>query len=1305
MVKSPLGGSSLPLSFAQQRLWFLNQWEPESSAYHLPFAWRLRGSLNQSALEASLHDLLVRHESLRTTFTIIDGQPAQVIAPVSHVPLPVVDLREFAEPDREAEVTRLIQETASQPFDFTTGPLWRTTLLHLNADEHIFLVTLHHIITDGWSMGIFWRELTALYAANLNGKPSELPPLPIQYADYAVWQREWIQDDVLAEQLQYWHAQLADAPPSLDLPADAPRPPHQSYQGMRKSFSVTPSLTKKLKRLSQKEGVTLFMTLLAAFQILLWRYTGQRDVLVGSPTAGRTRTELEGLLGFFVNTLVLRTRFKGQPTFREVLRQVRETCFAALKYQDLPFEKLVEVLQPVRDPSRHPIFQVMFQLYQGEPISSLTLSNLQVELIQRSTSTAKFDLELSLVDNLETLKGNVTFNTDLFSDSTIARFIMHYQTLLEGLVADTEQAVTQVLFLTDAEQHQLSMEWNPPISQAESGICIHDLFEAQVARTPEAIALVFEEHALTYAELNTRANQLAHYLRSRGVGPEVLVGLFLDRSLDMVIGVLGIFKAGGAYVPLNPTYPEERLAFMLKDGHLSLLMTQKPFLTRLPHHGAQVVCLDIEGELITKENQENPANRMTSENLAYVMYTSGSTGMPKGVQISHQAVVNLLTAMRQEPGLTDRDILLSVTTLSFDISALELFLPLIVGARVILANRDVALDGAQLGEMLTRSATTVMQATPTTWRLLLAADWRGSTQLKILCGGEALPRELANQLQPKCAVLWNMYGPTETTIWSAVCQVEVGAGSVPLGRPIANTKFYILDAQRNPVPIGVHGELNIGGVGLARGYLNRPDLSAEKFTPDPFSERPGTRIYKSGDLARRYGSDWVIEFLGRIDHQVKLRGYRIELGEIEAVLAQHPTVQDAVVLCREDTPGDKQLVAYVVRVPETHPDPSTLRSYLKTQLPEHMHPHVFLILESLPLTSSGKINRSALPAPDPIFRTLNTKYIPPRTPVEELIADIWRELLKVERIGVHDNFFELGGHSLLATKVAARIQALLQTELSVRTLFDCPTIGELADALHVTSSTTPSFPSCPLRPQSREEALPLSFAQQRLWFLDQWEPGSSAYHLPHAWRLRGPLNPIALEAALQDLVARHESLRTSFPSVGGQPVQVIASDSSVPLPVVELREFTEPTCETEVMQLIQETAARPFDLSTGPLWRTTLLRLEEDHHILLVTLHHIITDGWSMEIFWRELTALYTAHVNGNPPSLPPVPIQYGDYAVWQRQRLHGEVLEQHLTYWRTQLADAPPHLSLPTDLPRPPQQSYRGAKKPFPYPPGLPMP
>ncbi|MEH2121095.1 amino acid adenylation domain-containing protein [Nostoc sp.] len=1291
----------LPLSFAQQRLWFLAQLEPNSPFYNIPATVRLQGQLNLRALQQSFKEILRRHEALRTNFQTVEGQPVAVISSATSLLLPVFDINELSSNQQEASVRQLAEFEAQQPFDLNRDLLLRVKLMCLGEQEHIVLLTMHHIASDGWSTGVLIRELVTLYQAFCEQQQlSPLTELPIQYVDFAAWQRQWLQAEVLQSQISYWKKQLEGTPAVLELPTDHPRPAVQTFQGATYSFELSVERSQALNKFSQQQGSTLFMTLLAAFQTLLWRYTGNEDIVVGSPIANRNRQEIEGLIGFFVNTLVLRTNLAGNPTFEELLTRVREVALGAYAHQDLPFEQLVEQLQPQRDLSYTPLFQVMFVL-QNAPMSALELPGLTLSLLESESRTAKFDLTLSLMETAQGLVGILEYNTDLFESSTISRMARHFQTLLEQIVANPQQRVSELALLTPAEKAQLA-EWNDTSVEYPQQQCIHQLFESQVERTPDAVAVVFESEQLTYYELNARANQLAQYLQKLGVGPEVLVGICTERSLDMVIGLLGILKAGGAYVPLDPTYPQKRLAFMLSDSQVSVLLTQQRLIEAMPQHKAKIICLDADWQTIAQESQENLVSEVAASNLAYLIYTSGSTGKPKGVQIPHSALSNFLSAMRQTPGLSEQDTLLAVTTYSFDIAALELFLPMTVGARLVVVSREIASDGTCLSAKLTDSNATVMQATPATWQLLLAAGWQGNHQLKILCGGEALLGNLANELLNRCDSLWNMYGPTETTIWSAACLVETDGSVVPISHPIANTQLYILDQHAQLVPVGVPGELHIGGDGLARGYLNRPDLTAEKFIPSPFENSKfkiqnskSNRLYKTGDIAR-YLPNGEIEFLGRIDHQVKIRGFRIELGEIEAAISQHPTVRETVVVVREDSADSQRIVAYVAPQAEQTLTMIELCGFLKSKLPNYMVPAAFVMLEALPLTPNGKVDRKTLPTPEATQLLSESNFIAPSTPIEEMLALIWTEVLGIEKVGIYNNFFTLGGHSLLATRVISQVRQVFQQELPLRRLFEEPTIAGLALDIEKALKAGLGLEAAKIERISRSQNLPLSFAQQRLWFLAQLEPNSPFYNIPAAIRLQGQLNLEALQQSFNKILHRHEALRTNFQTIEGQPVAVISPATSLPLSLLEISELSSSQQQDSVRQIAYFEAQQPFDLNSDLLLRVKLLRLWEQEHIVLLTMHHIVSDGWSTGVLVRELVAFYQAFCDNQPLMLAELPIQYVDFAAWQRQWLQADILQSQISYWCKQLEGAPSVLELPTDHVRPAVVTFAGATYSF---------
>ena len=1035
----------LPLSFAQQRLWFVQQLSPDNDSYNMLEALRLDGALNIVALEQSLNELVRRHEILRTTFPTVDGKPIQKIAPATSLNLSIDDLQGLSADEQTTQIQQIADSQASAPFNLAFGPLVQFTLLQLSPKEYVLLLKMHHIIYDGWSLNIFFGELSQLYAAFTQGLPNSLPELSIQYADFAFWQRQWLTGEVLERQLNYWQKQLAGVPPVLELPTDKPRPPIQTFQGAAKSLVLDRELTQRLQHLSQQSDATLFMTLLAAFLVLISRYTGQPDIIVGSPIANRNSPQIEQLMGFFANTLALRGNLSNNPSFAEFLAQVRQTTLSAYAHQDLPFEMLVEKLQPERDLSRNPLVQVMFSL-QNAPQSSGNLSGLNIQNMPLPIGVrARFDLEVNYWEVPGGLEGVWCYKTDLFEANTITRLAQHFQTLLQAIVANPQARISELPLLSRAQRHQLLVEWNNTLVEYPHDKCIHQLFEEQVERNPDAVAVVFKDEQLTYYELNCRANQLAHYLRSLGVGADKLVGICLERSINMIVGLLGILKAGGAYVPLDPEYPQERLSFMLRDAQISVLLTQQSFVNKLPNHTAQVVCLDSAAHLIEECSQDNAITHVQSTNLAYVMYTSGSTGQPKGVEVVHRGVNRLLFGANYVY-LDATQTFLQLAPISFDACTFEIWGALVHGAKCVLFPGTIP-TSQNLRQEIDKHGITILWLTAALFNSIIDDDSQALSGIKqLLIGGEALSishvRKALEHL-PFTQII-NGYGPTESTTFTCCYpiprQIDANIESIPIGCPISNTQVYILDAYLQPVPIGVPGELHIGGAGLARGYLNRPELTDERFIPKPF-EAGGSRLYKTGDLAR-YLPDGNIEYLGRIDNQVKIRGFRIELGEIEAVLSQHKDVQVACVIVREDSPGEKRLVAYVVPQKQVTLTISELRQFLANKLPGYMIPNAFVILESLPLTPNGKVDRHALKAPSQ--SSDSDKFIEARNKLELKLVQIWSKILRVDKIGVHDNFFDLGGHSLLASYLMAQIKQEFSKDIPLTTLFQNPTIEQLA---------------------------------------------------------------------------------------------------------------------------------------------------------------------------------------------------------------------------------------------------------------------
>ncbi|MEH1861773.1 MAG: amino acid adenylation domain-containing protein [Nostoc sp.] len=1701
---------NLPLSFSQQRMWFLYQLAKQNPFYNENLQLRIIGALNVAALEQSINEIIRRHEVLRTIFPTVDGFPVQRILPAFTVKIPVVNLQGL----KEAEIEQIIIEEVCQPFDLSKPPLLRVTLLRLEPELYLLILTIHHIIIDGWSVGIFIKELSALYQAFSTGSPTPLPELTIQYGDFTIWQRDWLTGEVLQTQLNYWQQQLKGIPTLLKLPICQIRPAVQNYRGTHLSIPLSIEVSEGLVLLSQRAGVSLFMTLLAAFQTLLYRYTANYDIVVGTPIANRNRQEIEGLIGFFVNTLVLRTDFSGNPSFEQLLGRVREVTLGAYAHQDLPFEELVEALEPERSLSYSPLFQVMFTL-ENAPMPEMVLPKLTVSSYSVKTLTTKFDLTLSMKNTNQGLIGVWEYNTDLFDAGTIARMAGHFEILLSSIIANPQQSVSELPLLTEAERQQLLVEWNNTQIEYPQDKCIHQLFETQVELTPNAVALVFEGKQLTYRELNAKANQLARYLQSLGVGKEVLVGICVERSLEMVVGLLGTLKAGGAYVPLDPAYPKERLGFILEDTDASVLLTQQQLVEELPKHGAQFVCLDTDWKIISQYCQENCITRVQASNLAYVIYTSGSTGQPKGVKVVHRGVNRLLFGVNYVH-LDGTQRFLQLAPISFDASTFEIWGALLHGAKCVLFSGTIPTSQNLSGE-IRKHGITILWLTAALFNSIIDNESQALSGIKqLLIGGEALSVahiQKASEALPFTQII-NGYGPTESTTFSCCHfiprQLETNIESIPIGRPIANTKVYVLNDDLQPVPIGVPGELYIGGDGLARGYLNRPDLTAEKFIPNPFSNQAGSRLYKTGDLVR-YLSDGNIEFLGRVDDQVKIRGFRIELGEIEALLRQHPDVREAVVIVREDIPGDKCLAAYVVgqpqnssapvlerdrsaeyiwqwqtlyekiysqtpthqnqtfniigwnssytgklipeeqmrewveytveRIQELQPQrvleigcgsglllsliapyctqywatdfsqqalkyieqlkmsvpglekvkllkkmadnfedieagsfdtvilnsviqyfpcidyllqvlegavrsvdnggcifvgdvrslplleayhasvelyratdklsrsqllsivrsrmaneqelvidpaffialqqhlpqighvqilpkrgvhhneltrfrydvilhigkrvpstkniqwldwqlhwtstsirqflqvtepkiigwrhvpnarleteiktlkwlaskekPDTVKewrsslkqqsavgidpeelwslnhdlpysidiswfngsthdsynvvfqynsikevglsqevvfneeatverklwssyanqplqrklaqkliphifSFLQEKLPDYMLPSAFVLLDALPLTPNGKVARLALPAPDIARPYLEENFVAPRTLTEEILAAIWAEVLGLQQIGINDNFFELGGHSLLATQIISRIRSAFSIELPLRYLFEAPTIASLAQVIEIgqkiglqeQSDISIEFDTLPLLvPVPRDTHIPLSFAQQNIWYFQQLYANSCAYNSSIVLCLNGLLREEALEFSINEIIRRHSILRTTFTVLEEQPLQVIAPSLTLPLNIIDLQYLPEQEREVEAVRLSKQEVLHHFNLASGPLIKTTLLRLASQKHWLLITMHHIITDGWSYGILLQELGTLYQAVSNGLPSPLPEVTIQYADFTVWQQKWLNEKVLEKQRSYWLQKLADFPRKLDLlPTFQPQ----------------------
>ena len=1333
-----------PLSFAQRRLWFLDRFEPGGYGHNVFRALELRGSLDRAAFDKALVEIVRRHAALRTSFSEVDGESRQIVAAAERSRELVdqcsiyVDLRRVPENERLGQVREQAEVEARRAFDLGRAPLLRVALLRTAQDQQTVLITLHHIVADGWSLGLFFHELGVLYRAFCEGAASPLEPLPIQYTDFARWQQEELD---LEPQLDHWRHELAGAPGILDLPTDRLRPAVASSRGATHPFQLSRELHEGIHALAREAKATPFMVLLAAFDALLFRYSGQEDFLIGTPIANRHRGEVEGLIGSFANTLVVRANLDKGVTFRQLLGQVRGRALAAYSHQDLPFEKLVEELQPQRDPSRNPLFQVMFALL-NTPASRLDLPGLQAKPLSVDRHLSKVDLTLEMYELEGRLGGYFEFNLDLFDRSTIGRLADHFEVLLEAALAHPDLPVDRLDWLKAAEHRQLVQVWSRgrdsgPIDEPTDepiGEPIHELIARRAEATPNAVAVVdaivewtdgASERSLTYRQLVDRSRHLGAALRRRGAGPESRIGIRMERSLEAVLGMLGTLEAGAAYVSLDPTYPAERLEYVARDAGVDLILDREA----------------VHSLLSEPELTSAPADRVDPESAAYVIYTSGSTGKPKGVVIPHRAVAHHAVTISRRYGLRSGDQVLQFASLSFDISVEELFPTLLVGATVVLRPPSLSLTFTEFFRFVERHRLSVLNLPTPYWHEWVSElsggrlDLPTALRLVIVGTEQALPdrlktwRRVLERRESAHRPGWiNAYGPSESTVTTTVFgsrpsgsggpafgdSVEIGESPhVPIGRPIGGVRAYLLNQHLAPVPPKVSGYLHLGGATLARGYQNRPALTAERFTPDPYADEPGSRIYNTGDVSR-WLADGNIEFLGRLDHQVKIRGFRIELGEVETVLNSHPAVKETVVMAPEVGPGERRLAAYLV--PEAPPASAPeapayeltgasrqlideVREFANDSLPHYMVPAAFTVLDHLPMTSSGKVDRRALPAPSWTVAARTGPFSAPRSPQQELLADIWKTVLHSDReIGVDEDFFELGGHSLLATRVLARVRDLLAVDLPIRTLFEFPTISGLSERIDAARRRG----SGTLLPRIRARAAetnppigpaPLSFAQQRMWFLDQLEPGSVAYNMPAALSLAGDLDLAALEKTLGEIVRRHDSLRTVFSSESGRPTQTILPPTAIVLPVVEVEGQSTAERWSRALDLAREESLRPFDLARGPLLRTLLLRTEPDRHLLVFTMHHIISDGWSTDVFLRDLVRLYEAYSRREPSPLPELPVQYADFAYWQRRWLEGEVLEGQLAYWREMLAGAPAVLELPLDRPRPPVQSFRGAR------------
>lgn len=1397
---------SFPLSVAQQRLWLLEQLEPGTSVYNLPLAYRLQGTLDVAALESALNQIVNRHQSLRTTFVKKHDEPVQVISPFSPAKLDIVQLAHLDPDARVSTVKELVDEAAHRPFDLTRGPLFRARLLRMSEQEHVLLLTLHHLVGDGWSLSILLRELNDLYAAYCEGKPPALASLSLQYADYASWSRQHSLD----AQINYWKKQLHECPATLEFPFPERRKPARADDGSAKWFRLPVKLAADLRALARSEDVTLFMLLLAGFNALLSRYTGQHDIVIGTPVAGRTRRETEGLIGFFVNTLVLRTSTANDPTFIELLRRVRETCLGAYQHQEAPFEKLVEELQPNRELGRTPLFQVMLVL-QNPSAERLRLGGLSVTPIKEEIVTAKFDLTLVLAEINQELAGRLEYRTGIFASDAIKRMVVHFQTLLTAAVAAPQRRLSELPLVGEDERNKLLSEWNDTSRRPLTAPSVHHLFEQQVERTPEAVAVVHGQQQLSYRKLNEQAEQLADYLSTLGVGPHVRVGLLMHSSIEMVVSVFGILKAAGAYVPLDPSYPAERIRLMLEDAEADLVLTTRRLSGVLAETGVKAIAW--EDISLSAAVSSRPRAPIDGGNIVYVICTSGSTGRPKPVGVKHSGFLNLLHWFIEEFDINAHDRVLLMTSLSFDLTQKNIFAPLSIGATLHIPAAEFY-DPGLLKQIIDEQRITLLNCTPSGfYPLIEQEDESAFEQLRslryVFLGGEPISVKRLSRWfgSSACAAeVVNTYGPTECTDIVSFYRLSAGDDtSVPIGRPIYNTTLLIAGENQQLRPIGTVGELCVTGAGVGFGYLNDPALTAQKFLPLDLKGQSGGRLYRTGDLVR-YREDGQIEYLGRVDHQVKVRGYRIELGEIANVLRQHDDVREAAVVVRE-LGEEKRLIAYAVPAGPTRASNARLREFLQQRLPPYMIPQAFVWLAMMPLSANGKIDLKALPEPSDDSDAETDREQRPLNPVEYVVAAVWAEALNLRHVGWDDNFFRLGGHSLLVMQVTSRLSEIFQLDLPLRTLFESPTvelfsehliqyetrpgrIERIAHAFQLSktgeSDVTPIFNQAmpdttplvanPIVPAPRNGNVPLSIRQESGFTRAQWgqflglaealsgrselfsklgsrfiqlisishysrrlrkgerqravmspwvnrhrdkflavagalarilAPGALASagkkqtHISVATRWKGTLNVAALEGALNEIVRRHETLHTTFSMVDGRPVQRFNPDLKLPLAQIDLEQLAECEREAEALKVIYREMERPFDFAVGPLLRATLLKLGTDDHVLCIVIQHFICDGVSIGIFNHELLALYRAFSRGERSPLPALPIQYADYAHWQREWLQGDVVKKLIAFWDKHLTGVGlmPELELPFAGPTPTIGSHLGRTETFPLP------
>lgn len=1287
----PAIATTCPTTEAQREIWTGSRFGTDASlAFNEGITLFLEGDFQLKALATALSELVARHEALRST---ISADGLTMLVGAAQVPtLKPIDLAELNDAEREKRWWELCRKEVETPFDLEKGPLFRVHVARLSPFEHRVCFTAHHIVCDGFSTGVLVREWAQLYSAQVKKAAASLPAAD----SFSSFARELTTKKIdTAAHEKFWAEQFKGEIPILQLPYDRPRPIVKTYAALREDVSLPKELVTKLKAAGAKQRASLFNVLLSGFVAMLHRLSSQDDIVVGIPSAGQSAAGLSSLVGHAVNTLPVRARLDPDKPFAALLDTVRKGMLDALEHQEYTFSQLLKVLPLPRDPSRLPLVSVCFNLDKGLSADAMPFEGLKPRLFTNPRRFETFDVFMNAVEIDGRVDLEVQFNTDLFEQRTIKRWLASFQLLLEGVATDVGTEVAKLPVVTEAERKEL-LAFTQSAADAGKGTCVHELIEATVDRLGSKVAVELGANKLTYQELEATANRVAHKLKALGVGKGDLVGLAIERGPSLVAGLYGILKSGAGYVPLDPGYPAERLSFMVSDAQMPVLLTETKLKDELKLSAKHTLCIDdpaLKNESAARPNKG--ASSAEPESVCYVIYTSGSTGKPKGVLVPHRAVVNLLKSVQREPGMTERDVVLAVTTLSFDIAVSEIILPLTVGATISLASRDVASDGGQLLELLHSCKATFLDATPATWRLLLGAGWQGGEGLTAICTGEALPKDLALELIPKVKTLWNGYGPTETTVWSTFWPVREGFTKVLIGRPVANTGCYVLDAKGQLCPTGVPGELFIGGTGVTLGYLGRPELTKERFVPDPFAGTSHATMYKTGDLVR-WLPDGNLECLGRNDTQVKLRGFRIELGEIETALGTHPACRQVAVIVREDKPGDKRLVAYVVFHEGKEASDKELRTHLKLSLPDYMVPQTFARLPKMPLTPSGKIDRRALPKPSSEPQaTSDADYVAPRTESEKLLSELWKQALGLPRVSVTDDFFALGGHSLLASQILARLKRDRGVTLSFRKLFEAPTIEKLAPFIDAAGPVAANSAPAGVPKRQGSGNAPASFLQQRLVLLEEMEPSTRLSHnLPAAWRLVGALDVKVLERCIDEVCRRHETLRTTLVNEGGKLTQKVHAESGVRLSHVDLSGLPQAEAEAKLEAEMAKRTTELFEVNQLPLFRLTLFKLNAEEHVLYTVRHNTIWDGWSFDLFLKELSALYPAFVKGEASPLPPLPVTYGDFAAWHNEWLKGPEMEKQIQFWRRQFAELPPPMELPGDRPRPDEMHHKGSNE-----------